>query len=60
MINLREFMLKRKETRIAIKDLHFQTVASLRIVLLLLLFPYEAICDGAKLMNNSYQYIVTG
>ncbi len=53
-------MSKRKETRIAIKDLHFQTVASLRIVLLLLSFPYKAICDGAKLMNNSYQYIITG
>ena len=60
MINLREFMSKRKETRIAIKDLHFQTAASLRIVLLLLSFSYEAICDGAKLMNNSYQFIVTG
>ena len=41
MVNSREFMLKRKGTRIAIKDLHFQTVASLRIVLLFLLFPYQ-------------------
>ncbi len=52
-------MSKRKETRIAIKDLHSQAVASLRIVLLLLSFPYEAICDDAKLMNNSYLLIVT-
>ena len=60
MGNFREFMLKRKETRIDIKDHQFQAVASLRIVLLLLLFPYEAICDDAKLMNNSYLLIVTG
>ena len=60
MGNLREFVLKKMGTRIAIKDLHFQTVASLRIVLLLLSFPYEAICDDTKLMNNSYQYIITG
>ena len=60
MGNSRELMLKRKGTRIAIKDLHSQAVASLRIVLLFLSFPYEAICDDAKLMNNSYQFIVTG
>ncbi len=59
MGNLREFMLKRKK-RIAIKELHSQAVASLRIVLLFLSFSYEAICDDAKLMNNSYLLIVTG
>ena len=41
MGNSREFMLKRKGTRIAIKELHSQAVAFLRIVLLLLLFPYQ-------------------